>query len=130
MRSVTVKLNGQEHLITELRSRANAAWRKRLEVPFQDLAKTLEQAPNVELTDGQALAHLVRTVGWTLLGSMDTVRELLVEYALELKPAVDDAYDSEVMEAFTAVLGLAYPFGSVLNRMQALGWAALPTKPS
>jgi hypothetical protein len=130
MHSVTVRLNGQEHVITELRSRANAAWRKKLEVPFQDLAKTLEQAPSVELTDSQALAHLVRTVGMTLLDSMETVQNLLVEYAPDLRADVDEAYDSEIVEAFTAVLGLAYPFGSVLSRLQGFGWGAPPTRPS
>ena len=118
-KSVTVTLDGKEYTITEKRSRDNAAWRKKLEGPFQDLAGLLESAPGADLTDGQSLANLVRSVSGMLLGSIDTVTQLLAEY----DPALPllDAYDSEILEAFTEVLGLAYPFGSLLARVRQLG---------
>lgn len=118
-KTVTVTLDGKEYTITEKRSRENAAWRKLLEEPFQELAGLLESAPGADLTDGQSLATLVRSVSGLLLGSIETVKELLGEYDPALPLA--DAYDSEILEAFTEVLGLAYPFGSLLSKLRALG---------
>ena len=127
-KTVKVFLDGTEYTITEKRSRDNAAWRKSLEGPFQDLAGLLESAPGTDLTDGQSLAGLVRSVSGMLLGSIETVTGLLAEYDPALP--LEDAYDSEKLEAFSAVLGLAYPFGSLLPRLRALGSLARPTKQS
>ena len=124
-KSVKVFLDGKEYTITEKRSRDNAAWRVKLEVPFQDLAGLLESAPGADLTDGQSLANLVRSVSGMLLGSIETVTGLLAEYDPSLP--LDDAYDSEILDAFSAVLGLAYPFGSLLPRLRQLGSLAKPT---
>lgn len=127
-KSVTVTLDGKEYTITEKRSRENAAWRKKLEGPFQDLAGLLESAPGADLTDGQSLATLVRSVSGMLLGSIEIVTGLVAEYAPDLPLA--DAYDSEILDTFSAVLGLAYPFGSLLPRLRALGSLAKPTTPN
>ena len=127
-KTVTVTLDGKPYTITEKRSRDNAAWRVKLEGPFQDLAGLLESAPGTDLTDGQSLAGLVRSVSGMLLGSIETVTGLLAEYDPALP--LEDAYDSEKLEAFSAVLGLAYPFGSLLPRLRALGSLAKPTKQS
>ena len=124
-KSITVTLDGQPYTITEKRSRANAAWRAKLEVPFQDLAGLLESAPGADLTDGQSLATLVRSVSGMLLGSIEIVTGLLADYAPELP--LEDAYDSEILEAFTEVLGLAYPFGSILGKLRAIGSQASQT---
>ena len=127
-KSVKVFLDGKEYTITEKRSRDNAAWRVKLEGPFQDLAGLLESAPGTDLTDGQSLAGLVRSVSGMLLGSIEIVTGLLAEYDPDL-PLID-AYDSEILEAFGAVLGLAYPFGALLPRLRALGSLAKPTTQS
>ena len=118
-KTVTVTLDGNEYTITEKRSRDNAAWRGKLEVPFQDLAGLLESAPGADLTDGQSLAALVRSVSGMLLGSIEIVTGLLADYAPDLP--LEDAYDSEILEAFTEVLGLAYPFGSLLAKVRTIG---------
>lgn len=121
MRSVRVTLDGQEYAINELRSRANAEWRKRLEEPFGELAGALESAPAADLTDGQALGGLVRSVSGMLLRSVETVKGLLVGYAPELEPVMGEAYDSEILDAFVEVLQLAYPFGGILERVRGIG---------
>lgn len=120
MRTVTVTLDGQEFVVEELRSRANAAWRGRLEEHFEELAAALEGVEG-DVTDGASVGRLVRTVGGKLLGSVELVTELVVEYAPELGEAVVEAYDSEVLEAFVGVLGLAYPFGGVVDRVRKIG---------
>lgn len=120
-KTVAVTLNEKQYQITELRSRENAAWRKKLEEPFKGLAQTLEQAPETELTDTQALAGLVRSMSGLLLGSVDLVRDLLISYAPQLEDALPEAYDSEILDAFTKILGLAYPFGVVIDKLRTLG---------
>jgi hypothetical protein len=126
-KSVTVTLDGKPYTITEKPSRENAAWRKRLDGPFQELAGLLESAPGTDLTDGQSLAALVRSVSGMLLGSIETVRELTVAYVGEDIPL---DYDSDALDVFSAVLGLAYPFGSLLPRLRALGSLGKPTAQS
>ena len=72
------------------------------------------------------MADLVRSTSGMLLRSIDTVRELVVAYA----PDLPLDYDSEIIDVFGAILGLAYPFGSLLPRLKALGSLASQTKPS
>jgi len=120
-RKVTIELDGETYEVTELRSRENAAWRRKLEEPFSDLAETLEGAPGVELTDVASVAGLVRSVGGTLLQSIDLVKGLVIAYAPRLGEAVEEAYDSEILEAFGHILELAYPFGGLIRRLKELG---------
>jgi hypothetical protein len=74
----------------------------------------------------QSLANVVRSVSGLLLTSIDTVKDLLASYAPSLP--LEDAYDSEIMDAFTEVLGLAYPFGSLLKKVRGL--SGQPTRQS
>jgi len=120
-KTITVTLDDKEYKITELRSRPNAAWRKKLEGPFAELAQGLTQAPETDLTDMQALGHLVQRASGLLLGSIDLVKQLTIDYAPDLAGAIDNAYDSEILEVFTGILGLAYPFGSLIGKIRALG---------
>ncbi len=129
MRTVKVTLNGQQVQVEELRRRENQAWRERLEAEFKDLAGALEGAGEIEITSGNALGGLVRAVAGKVVGSVDIIAGLLEAYAPQLKPLMDEAYDSEVLEAFTAVLGLAYPFGQMLDRLRAMGGSRLPPMP-
>lgn len=129
-KTVEIVLNEATFTIGELRSRQNAAWRRRLEEPFKGLADLLERAPDMELTDLQSIAQLVRAVGGTLLQSIDIVKELLVDYAPSLESVIDEAYDSEILEAFEKVLGLAYPFGGLIRRLRDLGSESSRTTPN
>jgi len=120
-RKVTIELDGEAYEVVELRSRENADWRRKLEEPFSELAEKLEGAPDVELTDLAGVAGLVRSVGGTLLQSIDLVKGLVIAYAPALDEAVENAYDSEILEAFGKILELAYPFGGLIRRLKELG---------
>lgn len=111
MKTATIEIDGDEYTVQELRSRDNAAWREKLQVHFDEIADVLE----AELADGRVLADVVRSVSGKLVQSVDIVRKLVADYAPDLP--LDEAYDSEVIEAFTAVLGLAYPFGAAVERL-------------
>jgi len=123
-KQITITLDGQEYTITEKRSRENAEWRKELGGPFAQLVDLLEMGPDVELTDMQSLANVVRSVSGLLLNSIDTVKALLASYAPDL-PEEAFAFDSEILAAFTEILGLAFPFGSVAKKIR--GWKDQPT---
>lgn len=129
MRTVKIILNGQTLQVEELRRRDNQAWRERLEAQFKELAGALEGAGEIELTSGSSLGGLVRAVAGKVVGSVDIIAGLLEAYAPQLKPLMDEAYDSEVLEAFTQVLGLAYPFGQMLDRLRTMGGSRLPPMP-
>jgi hypothetical protein len=116
MRTVVVTLDGTDYEIQELRSKANRAWREHLEAHFAELSDALVSAPDTDITDGVALAEMVRSVSGKLLHSVDIVADLVRIYDENLP--IDDAYDSEILEAFTAILGLAYPFGAVIDRVR------------
>ena len=120
MRTVKVLIGDQSHTIAELHSRANAAWREKLENQFEELAQILDSLPEFDITDGQMLANLVRSVSGKLLRSVDTLYELVLDYAPDLKDALEEAYDSEMLDIFTKILGLAYPFGSMLTKVLEL----------
>lgn len=73
----------------------------------------------------------MRSVASKVVDSVDILAGLVTDYVPALKPLLDEAYDSEVLEAFTAVLGLAYPSGQLLERIKALGGSRpLSTPPS
>lgn len=117
MRTVKVALNGQTYTVEELRSRANAAWRAELQAVFNEVAGALQNAPALELNDNQAVGNLVLLLSQRVIGAVDLVRRLVEEYAPHLP--IDDAYDSEIMAAFVAILGLAYPFGEAVQAITA-----------
>ena len=127
-RTAMVTIAETEYEITELKSRQNRAWREQLESHFEELAEVLEGAPETDLTDGQSLGSLVRSVSGKLLGSVDIICALVIAYDDRIEASLDDAYDSEIMDAFVGVLGLAYPFGSTVTKLiQQIGSTTKPT---
>lgn len=135
MRKVTVTLGGREFEIGELPTRKNQKWREDLGEVLEPVVALLEQTPGMAIPtsvqDVQAepdsvvgLVGLVRQVSGLLIGSMDQVLGLLLAYSPELKKEAewigDNAYDSEILSAFTKVLGLAYPFGQMVNALRQL----------
>lgn len=117
-KSATVTLGGQSYEIRALPIRQSKAWRAKLEGPFSELSNALEGAGSIELSSGGDIARLVRTLSGTLIGSIDTLLDLLFAYSPELAAdrdrIEDNAYDEEALDAFTEVLKLAYPFGQLL----------------
>lgn len=121
MKTATITLAGQTHTINELPRKQNAAWRERFQAMFRDVADLIEELADSDLnaeTVGRALNQIVAKVG----GSVDMLADLVFAYAprLDKEKLEEEVYDSELMAAFTAVLELAYPFGSVLKTVQGL----------
>lgn len=130
-RTVTVTLAGTDYQITELRSRANAAWREQLREPFGALVDRLEGAGETNVTSARDVVGLVRETAGTLLQAPDLLGGLLFAYSPELardrERIIEEAYDSEILSAFVEVLKLAFPFGGIVQRLAGL--AAIGQKP-
>ena len=136
MRTVTVEIAGKEYTINEKKRKANAKWRASFQTQFTEIADLIEGLPAMELTT-EAVAQLIRQIVAKLGGSVDIMADLVFSYSPELsadkKTIEEDAYDSEIMQVFTEVLKLAYPFGSLAETLGALaqtGRANLGTSPS
>lgn len=124
MRTIEITLGGKTHTIRELPTQKNAAWRARLRQPFGELANLLQHAMGVDLKDGPGLAGVVTTVSDLIMTSPDLLVDLVFAYSPELaaqRATIEaDLYDSEVGEAFLAVLGLAFPFGALGRQAVAM----------
>ena len=118
MRNGTVEMGGEERMIVELRPRANAEWREKFEPHFDGLQLLIQQATVPDLMEGDSLTELTKTVKAAIRGSLETITALVKEYAPDLP--YDEAYESEIVEAFGIILGLAYPFGSLVEKLRRL----------
>ena len=120
MNKRTVTLGGVEYVIEELPARKNAGWRKGLEAKLAPILGIIEQAgAGLELRTNEDLMKVAGQVGQLLVTAPDLLIDLLFAYSTELAANRDDildaAYDSELITGFTAVLGMAYPFGSLAS---------------
>lgn len=133
MNKRTITLGGVQYEINELPARKNAAWRQHLETQLGPLLGILEQAgAGLKLENTEDLMRVINQVGRLLVTAPDHLIELLFAYAPNLAAErdliLDSAYDSELITAFTTVLGLAYPFDG-LARLASLASGSTP-KPS
>lgn len=136
MKTETVVIGDKQYTIKEAKRKANAKWRLLFQTQFTEVADLIEGLPSTELTP-TAVGDLIRQITAKVGGSVDMLAELVFAYSPELaadrETIEEEAYDSEIMAAFTAVLKLAYPFGSVvetLSGLAALGRTDKQTLPS
>jgi hypothetical protein len=131
MKIEKITLGDREYQLAELPLRKAKAYRERLREPFGNLVDLFERTPKTEIDNARQVSQLIRSLSDTLLNSVDMVAELLLEYsdtlATDRDYILDNAYGSQVVDAFIAVLGLVFPFfgterGSKLTKaMAAIG---------
>lgn len=123
MKTAKITIDGHELVIKELRHRKNSVWRKKLTGPLQKVTTMLAKGADTELdmTNIPGLIETLKSIGLTVLNSTDIICELLIEYAPEHQHVFEEAYDSELLEAFVEVLKLAYPFGQALTYLRQIG---------
>lgn len=124
MQQTTITLGGRTYPITAKTMKGNREWRKLVMGPLKDVADAVLAARTLSLgSDLQAslpnLATLFGSVASLAVGSMDLLMDALFEYDETLKANRDaielTATDEEGIQAFTEVLKLAYPLGSLLS---------------
>lgn len=122
-RTVTITLGGKEYQVAELKSRENAAWRKKLDEYFHDLTAVLSEWPQMEVSV-ELVGRLVNLAREKLLGSADLIVDLVCSYSPQLtedkEQILSEAYDSELTAAFVEVLKLAFPFGPLVANLAKL----------
>lgn len=131
MRTEIVEIGGKSYTINEAKRKANAKWRQSFQVQFTEVADLIEGLPGTEMTS-QAIGQLIRQITSKIGGSVDEMAALVFAYSPELaadkETIEEEAYDSEIMAAFTAVLKLAYPFGSLIEMVSGLSSLGQGTK--
>lgn len=137
MNKRTVTLGGQSYVIEELPARRNADWRRLLERRLAPILGIIEQAgAGLELRTKEDVLKVVGQVSQLLVTAPDLLIELLFAYTPDLATQqdviLDSAYDSELVAAFTSVLGLAYPFGSLAKLATSLASGSMnpPSAPT
>jgi hypothetical protein len=131
MRTETITLGEKQYTLTELPLRKARAFRERIKEQFGSLVTLFENAPSTDITNTTQVAGLMRLLSDALLGSVDTLLDLLYEYSPSLaadKEAIEEnAVGSEVVDAFIAAMGLSFPFfggergNKLINTIQQLG---------
>lgn len=124
MRKITIELGGSEREISELPGRSSDEWRTKFE---DSISPLLHAIGNVEISSAGDLAQAINDYKAMLFGSISIIRELVIEYAkLDREWVLDHAYDSEIVEAFVAIVGMAYPIDFLARRLTRTGASASP----
>lgn len=131
-REKNISLGGTTYPVEQLRMADNKAWRTKLSTPFAQITGILQNYQDLEINNAGDIAAVVQLVSDVVLGSVDTVIELLFEYSpvlAEDRARIEaEAYDDEAIAAFAQVLELAFPFGAL--RDVVLGPRATTTSQS
>jgi hypothetical protein len=114
MKSETVMLGEREFVLKELPLRKARAFRETLKTHFGAFIAVFEGAPQTDITNTRSVAGLMRGLSDTLLNSVDLAADLLYEYSPDIATQrdyiEDHATSSEVVDAFLALMSLAFPF--------------------
>lgn len=131
-RTCTIVLGESQYTVTELPRKHNRAWLHMISEPAKRLVDQIEGLGDLELKSWPDL----KSAGERLIGDLtalidtDRMLDLLGEYSPEIAEArelIEDdetLYDSQVVQAFVSVLGLASPFGMVTQLFQKLATGA------
>lgn len=135
MKTAEIELGGEKFTIEERPTLKNKQWRRDLASKLKPVVDLIEMAPTLNIptsvdewqsdTAGLAsITSIVKQLSTFLLDGLDDVLDLTIDYSPALKKKEkwigENAYDSEVLEAFTRVLGLAYPFGGIARALKKI----------
>lgn len=130
MRQVTVTLANETYEIQELPTRLNEVWREDLEerlAPLVEAVKELAAAGDLDPAKALESSDEIERVIRIVLSSPVEIRDMVLAYSPELEGKrdhlLDNGFDSEFVEAFMQILGLAYPFGGLLTSLSNLSEA-------
>lgn len=128
--SVNVTLGEKTYAITPLPIGPAKAWRERVREPFRELTGIIAGYQDLQLVgeDGQVnaagIASLIGSAEGLLLGAVDLISDLVIDYAPALQADRDyidnHAYDAQMVAAFKEVLRLAFPLGEIRSLVNGL----------
>ena len=135
-RRVDIRLGEKPYTVSQLRTRQSSGWRKEVVSKLGGIVQpllTVLDWKDVDTRDAEMVQALVGAISPVLLDTMDVVTECLLAYAPELREAVEQAYDDEMLHAFFEVLKLSVPFeeiGRLLSGSGSKTTAISPNLPS
>lgn len=125
MREITVTLGGKSYQVRQAPMKREAAWRTQLRETLAPLLDVMSNFERIEFNSPADIAAFLQRFAPMLLDAPDLMLEMLYGYSPELamrRTEIDEsAYSDEVLEAFKAVLGLAYPFARDLAGLMRVG---------
>jgi len=120
MKTITVKLNEHDVVINPLKTRATAAWLKKVEVEVRGITDIVLTAPETDLTDYEAVRGLVSNAVSAIPNMLDKILDLMIEFSPENKDIINECYPDEAIAAFVEVVLLALPFDQVMPKLKAI----------
>lgn len=132
MQQRTITLASQALEIAELPARKNQAWRDEFDMRMQPVLHLIEQAgQGMEINNSEDLLRLVHQLWPVVISSPALLAELVQAYAPNQVTAevLDQVYDSEVIDAFIVIVGLAFPFGALVRGLTSLASGSAPAAP-
>lgn len=122
VREISVRLGDRDYTIREAGFVIAKPWKKRLIDEIKPLFDRLSNAPDMTFEKPSDLFQLVPLMELVFIEGIETIFDLLLDYAPALKAEreyiADNATDRQIFAAFREVVLLADPFGLVqqLNR--------------
>lgn len=134
MKTISVTLGELQREIKVLPIKPAQVWRKTFEASFNEIVGLIDGATDVKLDTGADLGKLLLKVKDVLLGAVDKVPELVFAYSPELAAQRDwienNASDEEAVDALLAIVGVAYPFGALVDKFRAIMPSGTPSAPN
>lgn len=125
MPETNVLLGGKEYSIKRLPVRKSRVWRAQFNAKLDTIIGDILELTNLKALDMGDLSAVVTAGKNAVIGLLDEALDLVCEYAPEIaqdrERIEEEAYDNEVVEAFERILGLAFPLGSLLKRLNLNG---------
>lgn len=124
MKEITIEIAGQKYEVRPLSIKKGRAWREQLGAKFDGLIGAMQGIAIVEATNVAGVGNIIASLRETLITSIDEVLNLVCAYA----PAIeadrarieDEGVDEEIVDAFSKILGLAFPLGAIGRAMNGL----------
>lgn len=120
--TVTIKFGGESFEIEALPIRPAREWRKRFESTFDDAFSMIGGMNDLKLETAADLGGVLLRAKSLLLGAVDRVVDLVFLYSPKLNDRrvqfEEVATDEEAVEALIAIIGLAYPFGALVEKFR------------
>jgi len=131
IRTVSGRLGERDYEIREAGFSASKVWKKRLMAEVKPLFNTFSDAPNMTFETPADLMNLFPLVESIFVDGIETIFDLLLEYAPALKADQEyietNATDHQIVSLFREVVLLTDPFGIVAQLSPKIGPPATST---
>lgn len=115
----TITFADKSYPIHALSMRQAKAWREKFAEPLIGIITQSTNLLSADLTTDAA--NIIGTLGKALTGAVDRIADAIFAYdvaiAADREWILDNATDEEAISAIITILGVVYPFGSILARL-------------